>query len=207
LIIGGGPAIRTAIAFLRATLIGGVMFLLPVGVVIVVAGKLFAISRSASQALHDTLFPEVPSRLLPFLGAILVLVVIAFVAGLFARTVAGRRVFSALEDVILSRLPVYTLLKQTLADMAGGAARLSGEREVTVVLVRFDDHRAPGFVVDRAPGGEYVVFLPGAPSAFTGQVVLVSPDRIEETNFTPQDVLGAMRRLGSGVAAMNRRSA
>lgn len=196
---------RTAIVFVRATLIGGVMFLLPVGVVIVVAGKLFAISRSASQTLHDTLFPEASSRLVPFLGAIMVLVAIAFVAGVFARTAAGQRVFSSLEDVILSRLPVYTLLKQTLADMAGGAARLSGEREVKVVLVRFDDHRAPGFLVDRTPNGECVVFLPGAPSAFTGQVVLISPDRVEETTLTPQDVLGAMRRLGAGVAAMNQR--
>lgn len=193
---------RTAIAFLRATLIGGVMFLLPVGVVIVVAGKLFAISRSTSQALHDSLYPEASSKLIPFLGAIMVLVAIAFIAGLFARTVAGRRVFSALEDLILSRLPVYTLLKQTLADMAGGAARLSGEREVQVVLVRFDDHRAPGFLVDRTPGGECVVFLPGAPSAFTGQVVLMDPGRIEATTLKPKDVLGAMRRLGAGVTAI-----
>lgn len=196
---------RAAVAFLRATLIGGVMFLLPVGVVLVVAGKLFAISRSASQALHDSLFPEAPSRLVPFLGAIMVLVAIAFVAGLFARTQAGRRVFSTLEETILSRLPVYTLLKQTLADMAGGAASLAGEREITVVLVRFDDHRAPGFLVDRTPAGECVVFLPGAPSAFTGQVVLMTPDRIEETTLTPQAVLGAMRRLGAGVAAIDRR--
>lgn len=196
---------RAAIAFLRATLIGGVMFLLPVGVVIVVAGKLFAISRSASEALHDSLFPQAASRIVPFLLAVLVLVAIAFVAGLFARTAAGRRVFVTLEDSILSRLPVYTLLRQTFADMAGGAAQLAGDRAVTVVLVRFDDHRAPGFLVDRTPSGECVVFLPGAPSAFTGQVVLVAPDRVEETTLSPQAVLGAMRRLGAGVAALNAR--
>jgi hypothetical protein len=100
------------------------MFLLPVGVVLVVAGELFAIPRSASQALHDSLFPEAPSRPVPCLGAIMALVAIAFVAGLFARTQAGRRVFSTLEETILSRLPVYALLRPTLADMAGDAAGL-----------------------------------------------------------------------------------
>lgn len=196
---------RAAVGFLRATLVGGVMFLLPVGVVLVVAGKLYAIARGGAQAVHDALFPQMASQVIPFLLALIVLLGIALAAGLFARTRTGLRVFSTLEELILSRLPVYTLLKQTLADMAGGASRLAGDREVKVVAVRLDDQRVLGFLVDRAPDGDMVVFLPGAPSAFTGSVSIVTPDRVTETALTPQDVLGAMRRLGAGLQTLDER--
>lgn len=194
-----GAQRHVIVGFVKATLIGGAVFLLPVGVVIVVFGKLLALSLGVARVLHDKLFPGYASNVVPLLIAIAILVLIALMAGLFARTRGGQRVFVWLEGAVLARLPVYTLLRQVVHDMSGGAERLSGQADLRVVNVQFDDHAQLGFVVGEKPGKGIVVFLPGAPSALSGSVVIVDIERVTETTFSPQSVLGAMRRLGAGL--------
>lgn len=155
---------RAFFSLLRATLAGGILFLLPVGIVLVVFGKLLAIAQRAGQVVHDRLFPGYESNALALALAIGVLVLIALLAGLFARTRLGRRLFVWLEEAVLARLPIYTILRQMLADMAGSAERLAGRAEVRVVMVRLDDMTQLGFVVDDLPGEGVIVHLPGAPA-------------------------------------------
>lgn len=186
---------------LKATLVGGILFLLPIGIVIVVLGKLLALSLRASQIAHDRLFPGYASTLVPLLIAAGFLTLVALLAGLFARTRFGKSLFIRLEDAVLARLPIYTILRQMLADMAGSADSLAGREDIRVVKVRFDDLTQLGFVVDEAPGQGVIVYLPGAPSALSGTVVLVDRERITETSLTPKEVIASMRRLGAGIVA------
>lgn len=196
---------KAALGFVKSTVIGGIVFLLPVGIVLIVLGKLLGYSRRIGDAVHDSLFPEAEGNLVPLLISILALLGIAFAAGAFARTRLGLRTFGRLEDLVLARLPAYTILRRTIGDMAGGAAHLSDRDETSVVRVRFDDHVALGFLVERRPDGTAIVFLPGAPSALSGSVVLVEADRLTETELSPGEVMSAMRRLGAGIAAKGRR--
>ncbi len=190
---------------LKATLVGGILFLLPIGITLVVFGKLLAISMHASQIMHDRLFPGYESTIVPLVIAIGVLVLIALLAGLFARTPLGRSLFIKLEGAVLARLPIYTILRQMLVDMADSADRLAGQGELKVVRVRFDDLTQIGFVVDRIPGEGIIVYLPGAPSALSGTVVLVEDARVTETDLEPKQVMASMRRLGAGIAANMKR--
>jgi uncharacterized membrane protein len=190
---------------LKATLVGGILFLLPIGITLVVFGKLLAISMHASQIMHDRLFPGYDSTIVPLVIAIGVLVLIALLAGLFARTPLGRSLFIKLEGAVLARLPIYTILRQMLVDMADSADRLAGQGELKVVRVRFDDLTQIGFVVDRIPGEGIIVYLPGAPSALSGTVVLVEAERVTETALEPKQVMASMRRLGAGIAANMKR--
>lgn len=194
---------RTAIDLFKSLLVGGLVFLLPFGVILVVFGKLLAISQQVGAGLHDTLFPGTESRALLLAFAILILVLIALAAGAFARTRAGLALFEWLERTVLSRLPIYTILRQTIADMSGGVEVLGSEGEERVVAVHFDDQTQIGFVVDRAaPDGRIVVYLPGAPSAMSGTVAIVEAARVEETDLKAQQVMMGMRRLGAGLVAV-----
>ena len=189
---------RSFLSFAKATIMGGILFLLPLGLVLLVLGKLFSYAKPVGTAIHDTFFPWAYTDLAPFLFTVLNLVVIAFGAGLFARSRAGHHIFARLEALTLERLPLYTVLRQMITDMAG-AERLSGAANTKAVLVRFDDLTSIGFLVERKPTGDVVVFLPDAPSGLSGAVALVQADRITETSLTPKDVLVGMRRLGSGL--------
>ncbi len=195
---------KSLAGFLKSTLIGGLVFLLPIGIVLIVLGKLYGLARRIGNALHDHFFPTANSDLLPLAIALLVLVAIAFAAGALARTRFGARIFTRLETTILANFPAYTMLRQTVADISGGSAALTGPERI-VVLVRFDDSTALGFLVDRRPDGTAVVYLPGAPSALSGSVVLVESARIEETAIKATEVMQGMRRLGAGLSTLGLR--
>lgn len=189
-------AISGILTFVMATIVGGLVFLLPIGVVVVVGGKLLSISWRVGQLAHDRLFPGLDTQLVPLLLAIAMLLLIALSAGLFAQTPAGTRTFMRLEGVVLARLPAYTLHRQMLADMAGGSDSLSGRTDTKVVKVRFDVSVQVGFLIDEHPESDPVVFIPGAPSPFSGSVVVVERARIRETSLAPKAVFASMRRLG-----------
>lgn len=196
---------KAALGALKSVLIGGIVFLLPIGVAVIVLGKLLQLARAVGQKIHDAAFPQHEGNLVPTLIAILVLVVIAFAAGAFARTRAGRSAFRVMEGAILRNLPVYPVIKQTLDDMAGGSTQLSAEGERKVVRVRLDDMTVLGFLIELREDGMAIVFLPGAPSALSGSVAMVEADRVTETDLTLAQVVQGMRRLGAGLAAAGKK--
>jgi uncharacterized membrane protein len=196
---------RAILSAVKSTLVGGIVFLLPIGIVLVVLGKLYGWARNAGDILHKAVFPASEGRLVPFLIAVAVLFLIAFVAGAFARTRLGTSIFMRLEGAVLARLPVYTLFRTMIGDMAGGSAMLSGGAQADVVTVRFDDHTALGFLIERRADGTAVVYLPGAPSVLSGSVVMVEQDRLAATALSPADVMTGFRRLGAGLGRLSRR--
>ena len=195
---------RSLFGIVRSTLIGGFLFLLPVGILLIVLVKLVAYARRAGDAIHARLFPAAAGDLLPTLIAILLLLALAFAAGVLARTRLGLRVFSSLEGTILARIPAYVLVRQTVADLSGGSVLLTAEAGTEVVTVRLDDMTVLGFLVERRADGSAMVFLPGAPTALSGSVALVDGERIGPTDLKPTDVVQGMRRLGAGLAELHR---
>lgn len=157
------------------------------------------ISRKVGEAIHDSVLPGMQSNLAITLIAVLVLIALALLAGLFAGSGPGKRIFAALEAGVLSQLPVYAILKQTVDDMTGNVERVGAGADLKVVEVAFVDHGRLGFLMDRAPDGRAVVFLPGAPSALKGEVVIVEADRLRETGLKAGAVIGVMGRLGAGI--------
>lgn len=197
---------RALIEGLRATLAGGILFLLPVGIVIVVMGKLVSLAASAGRKVHARLLPGLDADATALAVAIVFLLLVALLAGMFARTRAGQDTFALLERLLLTRMPFYSVFRHALGDFATGAQSLTGTDDTKVVLVRLDDMQVIGFVVDTRDDGSCVVYLPGAPSALSGSVALVERDRITETKIRPTEVIAGMRRLGQGLIELNRRS-
>ncbi|MFH5776409.1 DUF502 domain-containing protein [Paracoccus broussonetiae] len=196
---GGSSGLHAVVGFIRATIIGGLVFLLPFGIILMVVERLYAAAKPLGRGIHDTMFPGSPSHIWPVVFAVLILLSVAFVSGIFARSAPGRRMFHWLEGAFLTRLPPYTILRQMIEDFSESGQSLSVGEANTVVLVRFDDYSCTAFLIERRPNREVVVFLPGAPSATSGSVAIVSADRIQETDLTPIEVMRSMRRLGLGL--------
>ena len=197
---------RKVLRFLWATLIGGILLLLPFGIVVVVGVRLFGYARKFGQMAHDLFFPGQPGNVIPALFALLFLLIVALLAGGFVQTQLGKRLFRWLEATILARIPLYTIFAQMAADWTGGPMRLVGGAgaDLEVALVRFDDYDAIAFVIERGRQGKAVIYLPGAPSALSGSVAMVDEDRLTQTNLTPRDVMAGLRRLGAGLATLKR---
>ena len=81
-------------AFFKTTILGGVLFLLPLAIVLMILGYLLALASTVAQPIADRL--QVQWGDVAGVGAVtmlsaLVLVIISFGAGLIARTYLGKR--------------------------------------------------------------------------------------------------------------------
>ena len=94
------------VQFVKDTLVGGVLFLLPVALVLWLAEKVLPLAR---QLMHpvERLIPGhlVAQFALGTLLAALAILLVAFLAGLLARTSPGQRFIAWIEDSILGSLP------------------------------------------------------------------------------------------------------
>ncbi|MEZ5462893.1 DUF502 domain-containing protein [Dokdonella sp.] len=185
--------------FLRTTIIGGLLFLVPVVLLIVILEKGFVIARRLIKPVVTHL-PDVPMFGVPgdTIVAILCLVVLSIIAGIIARTSGAQRLVGWIETVILSRMPGYTMYRGMVGDMTQGMSSLERSSTAHAVLVRIEDAWQIGFVTDTLKNGDLAVFVPGAPSPLSGSLFFMPKDRVRESGLTVQDATAMLRRIGIG---------
>jgi uncharacterized membrane protein len=192
---------KRILQFLRTTLVGGLLFLVPIVVLVVVLGKTLAVVLKVVEPLAEHLpVHSLIGLRTPLLLAVAVVVVFCFLAGFFARTAAAKGLVRRLEAAVLSNVPGYEFLKGMGESMLG--VEKSGA--CPVVLAHFDDSWQIGFQIEVLENGFVVVFLPGAPDPQSGAVCLMTPDRVTPVNLPPAATLKCLKRLGAGSNALMR---
>jgi uncharacterized membrane protein len=183
------------VTFLKTTVVGGIMFLVPAIIAVMILGKAFGImSRLAAPLANWIPIDTVGGIALANLLAVIAIVVVCFVAGLIARSSRVTRTVESLESKVLSSIPGYAFVKGLLEDLTGGG----GEGSMIPVLARFDDARQVAFQVERIPGGEVVVYIPGAPDPWSGGLFVMEQERIEPLDLTMAAAVRNIRALGRG---------
>ena len=108
---GGNGVCQTMKGFLhffRTTLVGGILFLVPIVVLIIVLNKALAIAHKLVDPIAARLpFESLIGLCTPHVLAITLLLIFCFVAGLFARTALAKRSVNWLESAVLSNVPRY----------------------------------------------------------------------------------------------------
>jgi len=186
--------------FFRTTVLGGLLFILPFAVLIIVFGKVAKALRPPIDWLAGFVpFESLIGLKVPVLLTTLAIFAICFLAGLFGRTRAARRLVAMVETSLLSKIPGYSLLRN-ISDDIGGAHSESAQK---VVLVRFDDAWQIGLKIEELTGGELVaVFIPDSPTPQTGTVLLVTPDRIQPTNIPMITAFSCLKDRGNGIGSI-----
>lgn len=185
---------------IKATVIGGAVFLIPGFLAVFVLGKVFNGLRSLAVALGPRL--GISSRLgglVLDIAAILAVVLVCLLAGLIARRATAQRVRSKVDQVLLGSFPGYAFVK-------GLAENLQQSEENAVsfvpVLVKFGDYWQVAFETDRTAGGIVAIYLPGAPNPWSGSVVFVLEERVKKLPIPVTDALKMIRALGRGSEAL-----
>ena len=183
---------------LRDLLIDGALLALPLGAVA------YLLHRTVGL-LVPLLTPAV--RLLPpghwlgvfaiDLAALVVIGLSLILLGMFARSPPGRRLASTLEQLVLSKIPGYLIVKSIATDLAGDDRE---QESLRPALVSFDDNQVLGFVVEENQAdGLCTVFLPGSPSSGSGNVVLVPSARVQFLAAQLGMARRAMKQRGLGL--------
>jgi len=184
--------------FVLTTVLGGMLFLIPFVVVVVLLGKGFMIMQAMAEKVH-MFFPWGSVAGLPIVKvlAVLLLVGSCFIAGLVAKSSWGRNIQNRVDDLLLQLIPGYAWLK-------GLTGSVSAEEAAAIfkpVWIRFDDQCQVGFEVERCEGGLVAVFLPGAPDPRAGTLIYVDSGRVDKLATSFKDIANNFRRLGIGSAA------
>ena len=192
---------RQSLKPLTTTLIGGVVFLLPLIVVLYVLGQGLALAAHAVQPLVG-LLPDKSIGGITFasLAALTLLLLLCFGAGLLARAAVGQAFSARFEDRLQTLYPRYSVIKA----MSQGLHGALGKKVLKPVLATFDDNQLIGFDMERLDDGRVVLYVPGAPDAWSGSVLLVAPERVQPLDIDARDLAKALQGLGLSAAALLR---
>jgi uncharacterized membrane protein len=184
--------------FIKTTLIGGILYLVPIIVLLAVIGK----AHQIASKLVEPLAANFPEGLFGF-GAVRLLAIVAIVlfcllAGLFAKTNAAKRFGDWLESTVLSNVPGYTIVK-SLTESVAGIEQSGGHQ---AVLARIEDAWQIALLIERIEGGHVAVFVPGAPVASSGSIYFMTEDRIKRLDLPLTQALKSIKRLGVGSNAL-----
>jgi uncharacterized membrane protein len=184
---------------IRTTLIGGIIFLIPLVFVVVVVGKAIQIMKSVAVPLGNLIpFETVAGIAVVPILTTLFMVFSCLTAGMLARSPWGQKVYKKLDTVLLQIIPGYAWIKGVTGDIRDEDA----EEVLKPVLVRFDDQYQLAFEVDRATDGLVAVYMPGAPDPRSGTVSYVTSDRIQPVEAGFKAITKICKNLGRGSGAV-----
>jgi uncharacterized membrane protein len=181
--------------FLRSTVIGGLLFLVPLAVL----GTIVVWAVEAALKVIAPVVELLPDQSVGGVSlavglAVLGIVVGCFLAGLFAEAAIIRRLGERAERLALS-VPGYALMKNVGANLVG----IEGQHPARTALVRFEASWQLGFLMDTLSDGRHVVFVPGVPRALLGTLHIIAADRAQLLAMSVSGALDVLGRLGVGL--------
>ena len=180
----------------KATFIGGLLFLLPIVLIVFLLGEALGFAQRLSQPVVEAAgvdhFAGVAAGTIV---AILALVLLSFTAGLVARTRFGQFALDRLEGSLLSLFPQWRMARGMIESLEGGSGQ-----ELEVVMVPADAGWCLAFVLEKPEGEWWTVFVPGAPHCTSGAVAFAHVDQVRPSGLTPGQAVLMMRRCGAGSA-------
>jgi uncharacterized membrane protein len=181
--------------FLKTTIVGGLLFLLPMALILIVLGYAMRLAGKVAEGISKFLRVDeaIGAGELTAL-AVLVLVIISFAAGLIARTKGGKRIIRWSENSLLGGLPQYQLVKS----MAEGLAQVESAESVSPILVSIEGGWQIGYLLEPLENGWFTVFLPQAPTPMSGNVMYMPADRIRSLEITMVQAMAIVKRMGVG---------
>jgi len=183
--------------FFRATLAGGILFLIPVIIVVIIMDRALVLADKIVKPLATHIPVEsVVGLRTPRLLAIVLLLLFCFLTGIIAQTAFARKIVKWLESTVLSNLPGYEFFKSI------GEGLLGKPETHQVVLVQTGDAWRIGFQLERLDNGLLAVFIPNAPNPHSGVVHLVPANKTTPVNASSSTAMKCLKRLGAGSNAL-----
>ncbi len=183
------PALR----FIRTTIIGGILFLLPVVVLYIIFEK----AHSILSVIAEPISRKISDSILGFDGSglitILLLILICFIGGLVFRSKRVKKSLQKLEDKFLIFIPGYSLMKSVTADTLGEDV----ENKLIPVRVADGEDWLLGFLIEEGKNHS-TVFLPDAPRYDAGEIRILPTASVIKLEISANKFTKMIRSYGVG---------
>ena len=182
---------RSLAEFVKTTLVGGILIVLPIYVAILLIAKATGGLLAVLKPVTATIPATVEFRQA---AAILVLAAVCFIAGLIVRTGPGLRAKNACEAAILEKLPGYALLRGLAGRMAGQV----DEPTFAPALAEIEDALVPALIIEELEDGSYTVLVPSVPTPMAGALYILPRGRVHPVDVPFATALKVFSKWGTG---------
>ena len=183
-----------AVKFIKTTVTGGLLFLLPVVFILFILGEAVDYMLVIAEPMVDWVpLDTISGVALANLIAIIIVILTCFVAGLVARNAIASGLVKKLEVNVLKKIPGYTLLK-----VVTGGLHKDQTHPLRPVLLTLGTVERIGFEVQKLPDGRSMVFFPGAPNPLSGITQILPADQVTYLDVPIADVMGLSENYGLG---------
>ena len=192
---------KTILDFIKTTVIGGLLFLIPLVLIVMVVGKAFALLRPLLQRGVVRLHVEtvLGVAVLTILTG-LVLALICFTAGLLIRFDKMKRFKNMTEELILKFVPGFEYLRAI-----AGQQVTEANHTLRAILLQDGEAWVIAFIVEEDPDGYTTVFIPESPRADSGNSKVLLTSTLSYHNLSVREALNCLRHYGGGsLALLNR---
>jgi uncharacterized membrane protein len=186
---------KPLVQFLKVTLVGGLLVVLPLWVSLLLLFK----------AIKGALAMLVPiAKLLPQtvvhekVVALFLLLLICFGVGLLIRTELGKRIGDWLEKHLLGRLPGFSILRGMVRQFAGEKE----EQSFQPALVEIEEALVPAFIIEKHADGQFTVFVSSSPTPMAGAIYILQPERVHPVDVPLRKAMVCVTKWGAGAAEM-----
>jgi uncharacterized membrane protein len=182
--------------FIKTTITGGLLFLLPLSLILIVLGRAIRWLRPLMRPLVDALDVDTIAGVTVLTAlCILALAVMCFLAGLIIALDKNRKIRKAVEEIVLKFLPGFEYLKVMAGEMDGADASNIWKAG----LLADGDAWVIAFIVEEHPNGMTTLFIPESPRADSGNTKIVKTASLQFHQIGMREAYLALRHYGAGV--------
>ncbi len=188
--------------FLKTSLLGGVVVILPVAILAAVSTWIFRLVTGLIEPLTRFLIKD--SQLNEYVAEVLVIaliVVSCFFVGVLVRTRLGEFLYRVIETRILKLAPGYSMIKETVLQIFGNR-KDSPFSSVAIAQVFGNDTRVTAFITDTHADGSYTLFVPTGPNPTSGLIYHLDGKYVHPVNIPVQDAMRSIISCGAGSAKL-----
>jgi len=185
---------RNLITFLKTTIIGGLIVIVPVAIIVFVVGDTVVSLVTVTKPLTaDLPFGTFANAVIALLLVTAIIIAVCFTAGFLLSTLWGKAIKNWLEKSLFERIPMYTTLRGLTQKFAGIE---SAEFPVVEADLYNSDNRVLGVLVDNLPDGRQVIYVPLSPIVTVGQLHILPKERVTETDLSMSETIGCLSQMG-----------
>jgi len=183
--------------FIKTSVIGGLVVILPVAIMIFVVKWLLVFVADLIRPLTDVLLSQSHmQKILADIIIIAVLIAVCFLVGMFVKTRLGMWFLQGLESSLFKKAPGYSVIKETVVQLLGKDK--SPFSTVALVQLFGSNTLVSAFVTDSHPDGSYTVFMPTGPNPTSGNIYHLEGQYVYPIDVPVEEAMRSIISCGAG---------
>jgi len=191
---------KNQLDFLKTTILGGVLVILPLAFVVMLLDELIALLSVLTEPLAQAIpVDSIGGVAMATIVSVLTILFLCFAVGLAIRTRIGSSMHAYVDQNVLSKIPGYAAFRSMSRQLAGAEAE---ESFIPAVITMAEDQYALGFIIEETDSGFCTVMIPSSPTPTSGLLRYVKQEHVRRINAPIAKVFEVITYWGAGTGKL-----